>query len=809
MTNVTSTLTVAVDSTQVKTATQTLQELSTAGRQSETATAALQREWKQSAAAAKTLSSAQASVAAATKLSAHQTVQLSAQLQDFFVQVQAGQSPVTALLQQGSQLHAVFGGLRPAMAALGTVFTATRVAAGGLAGSIAGVVLAAYQGSEESRRLTNLLTLTGNAAGITAGQFNLLAQNIAAGTQTSIGSTRDTLEQLVSTGRFSGDALRSAAQSVQLLSKATGESTEQIVQRFTGMVGSVARGATELNARYHFLDAAQLASIKSAEDSGDAQRALTITFDALNPRLTSATANLGFLERAYNAVGRAASKLADEYKGLGRDKTVEDSIAKVQQRIADLQLPTIANTANPARTAERLASARAELVVLQAQRTAAEGLAKAAADQVKSQGAAEKFAQLQSQYRSSDQRMKDQIQQVTELGREGKLSAEEIKKLQDAVRKSFQTGSAKAPFQLETGGIANYIEQLDKQLERENDLTQVQRTRAELQRMGSVSLEDAQKAFNRAASIDTAKLLEKQQADEKRAREDVRKVVEQATQSGRDYIATLMKENDALAATNKTATEHLQEMGLTTEELGRLRLARMDETIAVQERALADAQRGANDQAEVDILVEKVRLLREQRDIQSNTNTRTQLVQDRDENKRRTEGLADSIEQGILTGFRDGKKAGDIFRRELEAQFAKTVLRPIIQPVAETASNLLPELFKLISGNAFTAGGTRGLSWSYDKANGGYAPPGSIQRVNERGPEMLEVGGSSFLMMGSQGGNVIPNGKGMGGGFAPSTVVNVGGGMNRAEVHATVTQALEANNRMWAAQLEQMGVIGA
>ena len=39
-----------------------------------------------------------------------QTAQVSAQLQDFFVQIQAGQSPVTAFIQQGSQLSAVFGG---------------------------------------------------------------------------------------------------------------------------------------------------------------------------------------------------------------------------------------------------------------------------------------------------------------------------------------------------------------------------------------------------------------------------------------------------------------------------------------------------------------------------------------------------------------------------------------------------------------------------------------------------------------------------------------------------------------------------
>lgn len=45
------------------------------------------------------------------------------------------------------------------------------------------------------------------------------------------------------------------------------------------------------------------------------------------------------------------------------------------------------------------------------------------------------------------------------------------------------------------------------------------------------------------------------------------------------------------------------------------------------------------------------------------------------------------------------------------------------------------------------------------KATGGAVASFSAQRVNEDGPELLEVGGKSYLMMGSQGGNVVPNNK--------------------------------------------------
>lgn len=55
------------------------------------------------------------------------------------------------------------------------------------------------------------------------------------------------------------------------------------------------------------------------------------------------------------------------------------------------------------------------------------------------------------------------------------------------------------------------------------------------------------------------------------------------------------------------------------------------------------------------------------------------------------------------------------------------------------------------------------------KASGGAVAAGGMYQVNERGPELLSVGGRDFLMMGSQGGTVTPNSR-LGGG---SQVINV------------------------------------
>lgn len=63
------------------------------------------------------------------------------------------------------------------------------------------------------------------------------------------------------------------------------------------------------------------------------------------------------------------------------------------------------------------------------------------------------------------------------------------------------------------------------------------------------------------------------------------------------------------------------------------------------------------------------------------------------DNLRRTKALADSIEEGLLTGFRNGQSLAALFLTELKAQFAKTVLRPVIQPIAEAGNALFSGLF--------------------------------------------------------------------------------------------------------------------
>lgn len=74
--------------------------------------------------------------------------------------------------------------------------------------------------------------------------------------------------------------------------------------------------------------------------------------------------------------------------------------------------------------------------------------------------------------------------------------------------------------------------------------------------------------------------------------------------------------------------------------------------------------------------------------------------------------LSDGIEDGILSGFRNGKSISDVFLDELKAQFGKTILSPIIKPIAEFGSGLISGGLQSLATSLFgLPGHANGLSY--------------------------------------------------------------------------------------------------
>ncbi|MFZ4286630.1 phage tail length tape measure family protein [Variovorax sp. HJSM1_2] len=252
-----------------------------------------------------------------------------------------------------------------------TAFLATSLGLAAAAGVAYGVI--ALQVSRETERQANAITLTGNAAGLVAGQINASARNAAASINGLVGNARETMEALVATGRVGGESLESVAKGVELVTQFSGKSRDTVTADFASMGDGVAKWAAKHNEQYHYLTLDQYKYIEGLEKAGETQKAMAANSDILAQHLGGdLTKNLGTLEKAWQGVRNWASRAWDAMLDLGREDTLAQQIEAI-----DKQLNYLATQKTPKRGAavqdqlrESLLARKAELQANQANEAA-------------------------------------------------------------------------------------------------------------------------------------------------------------------------------------------------------------------------------------------------------------------------------------------------------------------------------------------------------------------------------------------------------------------------------------------------------
>ncbi|WP_343460668.1 phage tail tape measure protein [Pseudomonas aeruginosa] len=265
---------------------------------------------------------------------------LPAQITDIVVGLSSGQAPLTVLLQQGGQLKDMFGGIGPAARAVGG-YIAGLVNPYTIAAAAAGVLaLAFYQGSVESSRLTNALVKNGNAAGTTAGQLSVFAQQVGAGNAT-VAQVASALTQLAGAGNQLTILYPKIAAAAISWSKVTDQSVEDVVGSFNDLAKNPVDAVKKLDDQLNFLTASQYANIQSLQEQGrtmDAARIATDAYaNALASRSTEMEQNLGVVEQAWNGLKSAAKSAWDAMLDIGRTESPEQQLQKVYKQIENAQ----------------------------------------------------------------------------------------------------------------------------------------------------------------------------------------------------------------------------------------------------------------------------------------------------------------------------------------------------------------------------------------------------------------------------------------------------------------------------------------
>ena len=270
------------------------------------------------------------------KMNAQQKMGLTYQTTDVITSLAAGQNPFIVLLQQGGQLKDQMGGLGNMFKAIGTLITPMRLAVGGLSAAFGVLGYAIYSGKDEFDKLKDTLALTGNYAGITTEKFYKLSDELSNRTHASLGMTKDALNAVVASGKFTETSISAVTQSIITYAQIAGVDAKTAADKLMSGLDGSASGARALNKEMNFLTLEQYKQIEALDKAGKKQEAAKLTAIALNTQLAAQRRELGTLEKAWEATTNAFSKFWNYLKDIGKPDSLLDSLDAIDAKIAQL-----------------------------------------------------------------------------------------------------------------------------------------------------------------------------------------------------------------------------------------------------------------------------------------------------------------------------------------------------------------------------------------------------------------------------------------------------------------------------------------
>lgn len=766
-----------------------------------------------------------------------------AQFTDIVVSLQGGQAPLTVLLQQGGQLKDMFGGVGPAIQALGgyvmglvNPFTVAAAAVGVLG-------YAYYSGSEEAVGFQKELIKTGNAAGTTADQMSGMARQVAATVGTT-GAAAEVLAQLAGSGKIASDSFVEITEAALEWRSATGKAVEETVAEFVKIGKDPVAAAKDINEQYNFLTAATYSQIIALKEQGDtigAAKLLTDTYvDTIKNRSKEVTENLSIWERGWKSLKGEVAATVDALKDVGRDQDIASRIVDMQRQVAAAQSAVNAD-ADDTDAQKKLTNASLELKGLIQQRDTQQAIARARELDVQQQQAAivaiGKIDALEKSARTNAEKRADALKEYNKSleairkvsPNDERLKPENIARVQADIAKQFKdpagrTGSVDLSGFNDQKNALNAILAEYKNHQKELDAAQ---------KAGLISQESY--ASQRAA------IIEQQKAEVTNAYEAEISSLEEAkgrsSTSAQQRIQLDQKIANARAAMVKAQKDADTELSvLATNEQGRLaKQARAVQTytdaldqqvlalrlqgqrsadglgLGDRQRSLQDQQNGITDRMNqqrldlanqygdgsrgmsLDEYNQKLAALsKTEKDLQETTIANYDLMtvaqgdwrkgassafQNYLEQARDVAGQTRSLFTNAFSSMEDAVVNFAMTGKFSFADFTKSILADMVRiETQRAASGLLSSLANWgvtaasawLGSGATSAGSTQAgyapeimdSFVSGQRAAGGPVAANSLYQVNELGPELLNQGGKTYLMMGDQGGSITPLGAG-------------------------------------------------
>lgn len=440
-----------------------------------------------------------------TGLSARQTAAalrgVPAQITDIVVSLQGGMNPLTVFLQQGGQLRDMFGGIGNAAKALGSTLLGLVTPWTAAAAAVAVLGFAYESGAGEARNFERALIQSGNAAGVTGGQLQVMAQRMSAlqGTQSAAAAG---LAEMARVGSVQAAQLESYTQAALQWQRVTGTAVADTAKAFTDLRKAPLEATLKLNESMGYLTAGTYAQIKALMDQGRASEAANVAqrayADTLAQRAPQMEAQLGTLERAWLAVKGATAGAWDALKSVGRVPGIDAQLAQAEAQLAVLEKRAQRGTFGPGAVAFAGGPGSTLAEDVKAQREQVDALretvrlaARSADEQARGVAMTKARAEWDKEgvkYLSEVERLERSIKSIKEEGRRAGASPKEIQDRIDAAKAEYaKKGAAGA-----SDGINAQVEALRRQAELEEIVTR--RAQAQLlvrQQLGQISAREA------------------------------------------------------------------------------------------------------------------------------------------------------------------------------------------------------------------------------------------------------------------------------------------------------------------------------
>lgn len=758
------------------------------------------------------------------------------------------------------------------------------VAAIGVLGLGAVTFLKSQQSLKEFR---NEVVLSGGAAGATGDQFYDMANKIGSSTG-ALGKSREAMELLVKSGKFSSEQIKNITEDAVNLEKYGGVAIEKTISQFEKLskeplsstersMHAATKAAVEWNESLHFLEPTILAQALAYENLGENSKASELLINSLHDVMKERTKELKEnmtdfgrwwdtftkgLEISFNhvfekdsskgALDKLKAQLVAEQSGAGRidefqrggdetglikkiaeaqakyDKETSDSVKKANDTkikgAADIAIMQENQFKQSLKNEDRVATELEKHAIRQKEISAADALsstknAQSSIEYAKEEEAIrKKFAEKVKKPESEGLTgMTAALALISKEEDAKKFAAEqEIKRIDSEIKygiTSLQEGSEqkasilKQEYKDFKDSIDNQIKYIDEHPLSGKKLTNEQAT----VRATKVDIGAKAEESEKTRTLDIQNKLANDVGSEERT---LQKSYEAKEKTTRKEIELLKNKHTAY----ESLSEDVRKLGVTDKQMADSVTQAAIDTLESQNKSiLLTETQIARNKEEIDTLTAK-------RDAQKTNEaddaTNAKNVETQKTIKETSKKIGDDLADAILEG---GSKGYLRLLKQMELDFAKAVLRPLLSPITDElgkaaggsggglsgalqgfaekgissimsslgiGGSALPSLgldASITAPLATASAATTSLDF-LQFADGGNPPVGKQSLVGERGPE---------LFVPKQAGTIIPAGQfgsKAGQTISYSPVINIDSRSDAAQIYSMVNGAVKQGN---------------